>query len=87
MSVGRRQPLLKELVRALLAVVVERRRHFVEKDPLRLVEEDTGDRQALLLMRRQLLVPQRGVVEAGRESIEADQLERLADLRIAERPG
>ena len=54
-----RQARREELVDALLHRLVEGRGRLVEKDPVGLVEQHARDREALLLVRRELLVPRR----------------------------
>ena len=55
-----------------LAVFVERRCRFVEKDPARFVQEEPRKSEALLLAERKLLVPALHRVELGVEVAVAD---------------
>ena len=78
-------------------VLLERRRHAsrhfgiergersVEHDPTRLLQEDAGHRQALLVIVAQPPIPSFVLVEHGREVFETDDGERFADARVVDR--
>ena len=72
---------------AVLAVLVERRCRFVQKDPSRLVQKKARKSETLLFAKRKLLVPALGCVELGNEIAEIAPLQGLSHIRIEEGVG
>ena len=69
-------------------VLVERAGRIVEEHPARRVQQQARERQALLLVERQLPVPALGAVERGRKVAEIHPLERgLRTAASSKRPG
>ena len=79
-----RAALAEELHQLFLALRIERRRRFVHHDDVRLVQEDAGEGEALLLAARQGLVPGRLLVDALDQMAEADMLEGFGDLLVGD---
>ena len=72
--------LAQELHQLVLALGIERGGRLVEHDDVRVVQEDAGEGETLLLAARQRLVPRRLVLDALDQMVEADALEGFGDL-------
>src|SRR5882724_3074739 len=79
-----RQPLLEQSIKRFLVLLGQRRRCLIEEEPVRCVEQRARESEPLLLAAGQHLSPVLAPLEIGRERAQADGLQRLSDLSIAE---
>jgi hypothetical protein len=82
---GVRKLLRQETHQSALPHRIERRGRLIEDDDVGLVQEDAGEREALLLSARQRLVPGPFFVETLRQVVETDETQCLADLAVVAR--
>src|SRR5262249_54920076 len=80
----RRQPLPQQLVHLALACFVECRRCFVQKQPIRAVENGSRERQALLFPAAHLRAPVLDLVQPIGEAAQPDHAQRVGDLEVTE---
>ena len=79
-----RQALLERRRHASRHVRIERGERSVQHDPTRLLQENAGHCEALLVIVAQPPIPSLVLVEHGREVFETDDGERIADTRVGE---
>ena len=68
----------------LAVLLVERAERVMQQDPARLVQQQAGEGQALLLLQGQDRVPALLAIERGQQMQQADPLERGGDDSVVE---
>jgi hypothetical protein len=81
----RRKPFRQDLVDPLLHELVDRGGGVVHEDPIGLVEQHASDGQVLLLVRRQLLLPLRRLVELVLQPVQIQEPQRLMNRLVGKR--